>query len=321
LEKPQNDVLNFEFINYLRSLVIPQLVAINIKYRNGENKNQEQIAIHSLENILNYSYFILINRFTDTGNLFTPEVMQLSTSFINIISRLDQLDKVETYDVIFSTLADAGNIFPDSKATQTFNTVNNSLLQHLIINNNENTMSFDLESFLTFLYNRYDNMSANKTNFYFSVGVNQCFMPNKLIVTNSDNTTSEIENIAFAAEKIGIKYSFIDFRKRAYERNNQSFGHYYRKQPIVNDLHTIVYGSGLLYNIVNTTTNSQFSYPVFGLGVGCSFYNNLDFNITASIPINNSPFETPMFGVSFDVKIGEYFSELNKMRLKRKENK
>jgi len=321
LEKPQNDVLNFEFINYLRSLVIPQLVAINIKYRNGENKNQEQIAIHSLENILNYSYFILINRFTDTGNLFTPEVMQLSTSFINIISRLDQLDKVETYDVIFSTLADAGNIFPDSKATQTFNTVNNSLLQHLIINNNENTMSFDLESFLTFLYNRYDNMSANKTNFYFSVGVNQCFMPNKLVVTNSDNTISEIENIAFAAEKIGIKYSFIDFRKRAYERNNQSFGHYYRKQPIVNDLHTIVYGSGLLYNIVNTTTNSQFSYPVFGLGVGCSFYNNLDFNITASIPINNNPFETPMFGVSFDVKIGEYFSELNKMRLKRKENK
>ncbi len=328
LEKPGNNLLSFDFISHLRHEIIPQLVAINIKYRKQNYTKistkeripdeviiEQQISIESLENILNFGYFMLINSFYDPENLISPDIIQLSARFVDMVSRLNKLDEVKTYSLFFDALNDAGNIFPDSKAIATFNNFSNNVLKHIILNEKENTLTFDVESFIMLLYDRYKDVSINKWSLYFSIGLNQATFLKTATFTNDDNTTYELDNLAFAAEKIGFKYSIIDFNKRAFEMKQYSTKKYYSAKPLVSDWHFITYASGLLYNVVNTTTNeNHFKSPLLGVGTGFTFYNALDLNLFYNIPLGNKAFEKSMIGFSFDIKLGEYIQELNKQR-------
>lgn len=327
LEKPGNNLLSFEFISHLRHEIIPQLVAINIKYRRqyntkntikeiipDETETNQQISIESLENILNFGYFMRINSFYDPENLISPEIIRLSARFIDMISRLNKLDEVQTYSVFFDALNDAGNIFPDSKAITTFNNFSNNVLKHTILDNKENTIEFDVESFIMLLYDRYKDVSVNNWGLYFSIGLNQATFLKTATFTKPDNTTYELDNLAFAAEKIGFKYKIIDFNERALVKR-QYANKYYSAKPLISDWHLITYGSGLLYNVVNTTTNeNNFKTPLLGIGMGITFYNSMDLNVFYNIPAEKDAFQKSMIGFSFDIKLGEYIQELNKQR-------
>jgi hypothetical protein len=81
----------------------------------------------------------------------------------------------------------------------------------------------------------------------------------------------------------------------------------------------LFYGSGLLYNIINTGNSSVFRSPLIGTGLGITFYNSLDLNFTASVPIFSDrtlskSFEYPLYSINFDIRIGEYFERLSKKR-------
>jgi len=327
LEKPGNNNINFEFINHLRSKIIPQLVAINIKYKpinQFQNNKLEQIpypviknmiSVESLENILNYAYFMNINSFYDPDNIISPEIVKLSTQFIDLVSRLNRLDEVETYQLFFNTLNDIGNIFPKNKTINSFNTFTNSILKHTILNTEENTINFDAESFLLLFYEQYKNISINNWSLYFSIGLNQASFFKNVNLTASDTNQYTIKNLAFASEKIGIKYTLLNFNEKIMLKQQKELKKYYTSKPIVSDWHLIAYGSGLLYNIVNTTTDkNHFNLPMIGIGTGLTFYNSLDINLFYNVPFTENAFNKSMFGFSFDIKIGEYVSELNKQR-------
>ncbi len=325
LEKPNNNVLTFDFLNFLRTEIIPQLVAINIKYDQQNSSNQpiassipptNQIAITNLENILNYGYFIRINDFFDPENLISPEIISMSMGFVNIMSRLNRLDEVKTYEYVMKTMADAGNVFPDAQMIHTFNDIINNVIKYTQLDEENSRLTLDVESFISLIDSRYQMLSQNRVSFYFSVGINQNTLLNKTEFTDKDNNTYTLKDIGFASEKIGVKYNLIDFNKRHYKSIlRYNYSDYKSQKPYINDIHLMLYGSGLLYNIANTTTSKKhFNYPLSGIGLGITFYNSLDFNLTCSMPFTNQPFNKLLFGVAFDIKIGEYLNALNKNR-------
>lgn len=329
LEKPNNNVLTFDFLNFLRTDIIPQLVAINIKYDQLDSSNQtvassmqpaKQIAVTNLENILNYGYFIRINDFFDPENLISPEIISMSMGFVNIVSRLNRLDEVKTYEYVLKTMADAGNIFPEAPMMRTFNDIINNVIKYTQLDEENTRLTLDVESFISVIDSRYQMLSHNRINFYFSVGISQNLFLNKTEFTDKENNTYTLKDIGFASEKIGVKYNLINFNKRRYKSIlRYNYADYKSQKPYINDIHLILFGSGLLYNIANTTTSKkQFTYPLAGIGTGITFYNSLDFNLTCSMPFTDKPFDKLLFGVAFDIKIGEYLEALNKNRKKQK---
>ncbi|MCA6391898.1 MAG: hypothetical protein IM607_10975, partial [Cytophagales bacterium] len=88
------------------------------------------------------------------------------------------------------------------------------------------------------------------------------------------------------------------------------------------NVHLLLYGSGLLYNLTNTGTTSNFNSPLIGIGAGVTFFNDLDFNISWGTPVvKDKPFldnSLPTyFNVGFDIQFFEYY---NRLQQKRKAN-
>ena len=56
--------------------------------------------------------------------------------------------------------------------------------------------------------------------------------------------------------------------------------------PIISDFYLFAYGSGLLYNIADLTTEGDhFNNSMVGIGVGLAFFNALDVNIWRASPM------------------------------------
>ena len=56
-----------------------------------------------------------------------------------------------------------------------------------------------------------------------------------------------------------------------------------------------------------------------GTGVGMTFYNAIDVNLTAAVPVFSNgtmkkSFTYPMYGLSFDIQFVEYLEALNRKR-------
>ena len=89
------------------------------------------------------------------------------------------------------------------------------------------------------------------------------------------------------------------------------------KEPIISNWHLIAYGSGILYNLVNTKTLKEFNMPIIGIGSGLTFYNGLDFNISWGVPIMASkPISSSngFWNVGFDIQFIEYYDRLMEKR-------
>jgi hypothetical protein len=162
---------------------------------------------------------------------------------------------------------------------------------------------------------------------FFSMGVNTATFLNR----NSGlagEPNSSLTSLNFASEKIGVKwklwnwkytrsfdagqkyrYGFmgLSFKSRAWLRP--------QPQPLISDLHVIVYGSGLLYNIVDLKSNSSFNNAILGTGLGLTFYNGLSINVGLGCPYtdNKLDFDKNMFfNFGIDIPIIDYIAGLKK---------
>jgi len=94
-------------------------------------------------------------------------------------------------------------------------------------------------------------------------------------------------------------------------------GRQFNGDPIISDLHVLMYGSGLLYNVTNMSSSRDFNHPIVGLSLGVSTYNHLDFNVGLAVPLaSNRKFNSDdlMLNVGFDIRFSEYLTALNKKR-------
>lgn len=110
----------------------------------------------------------------------------------------------------------------------------------------------------------------------------------------------------------------IDLEKSEDELKRQNTG-----KPLVSDIYWFTYGSGLLYNLVDASTNVNFKGAFFGTDLGVSFFNGLNLNFSAAVSSEKFFYtkNTPVFlNLGFDIKIFEYIEALSeKQKLKRQE--
>ncbi len=252
--------------------------------------------------------------------------LNLDHSFIKIFIKIDEFDKASTYAAFIDQLADAGDVFSDEEMRKSINKVLSFVRSYVKVENDQGqlTLNLDVEGFLSSMqrlpFNKFHPLQL-----HFTVGTNNASFYKSL---NLDDGTS-IDNFSYVSEKIGIKFKLMDFKYKNSFSKGETFQYYWKRyvrnvparDPVVSNIHLLVYGSGLLYNIVNTS--NSFHEPLVGAGAGITFFNDLDFNVTWGKPImphkNFWDGDVPVFlNIGFDIQFFEYY---NRLQQKRKTNK
>ncbi len=253
--------------------------------------------------------------------------------FITILAKLYKFNEAETFEQILKVSTEMASVFKDESiynALQTVTSLTNRYVKFSKSENDKELMDFDVEGILTDIknipYNKY-----SMCEFHLTVGMNTAIFNNTL-VTSSDT----LESFSFVSEKIGLKIKIRDSKYINSFNVGQKFTYlgkeYIRKapprEPVVSNAHILIYGSGLLYNIVNAKTDKAFNYPILGTGIGLTFFNNLDFNVSVASPILSSKAEYAandklplMFNTGFDIQFGEYMQKLNEKRKRKQQQK
>lgn len=322
----KNPLRDDDFYYFIEQTIQPQLldVTINLNTEKGKKIYQQLDKLKKL--IRDRLLFdltlemIILRAIKDDANILY-DVNKIQQTFLKLISILNHLDHVKSYELILNFLKDIGNILEDKNAAKILNTLVNGGEKYTTINVDSNKLEINVESLYTDLYNRYADENGRRLSLYFSVGVNYAHPDDPIPKSETDTTDA---SLVFVGEKLGLKFKIFDWaRKRSFYSYNQSFTTFRKaklqrlidrsRKPLINDFHIILFGSGLLYQIEALTTEEEFDKPVIGGSFGLSFFNGLDLNFGYAVPFNNE-FKDGLFNISFDIKIAEYLSELRKKR-------
>lgn len=238
--------------------------------------------------------------------LFSQE--DLKATLLKLVSMtVNNFDQAETYDVVMNFISGLGKIASNPVAKKVAAKIIDAGEKYIVVQKDSNKVSLDVESMAVDLYKQFSENSSQRFGMYFSVGINYNAPLGSGIKIND---TTSVKSYAFLSEKIGLKYTIFDFGRR--------YGYFkMTRKPVIKDVHSILFGSGLLYQIKELSTAKNFSSPIVGLGVGASFFNDLDFNINYAFPIDRD-ISRSLLNVSFDIKITEYLAALSKSK---KQNK
>jgi hypothetical protein len=240
-----------------------------------------------------------------------------------LVSRLYEFNKATTFSEYIKLVNDIEEVFPDEKVKDALSKINSFVKDYAVIKTNEKgkeVLDFNVESFLVKLENM-KKYRYRQFEFLFTVGASSGFFTKELVMKGDT-----LNSFSFVSEKIGVKFKIKDFDWKT--RNPGEVytvrGYQYTKrtapkEPIVSDIHALLYGSGLLYNILNTGNSSVFKAPLVGTGLGLTFVNALDLNLTAAVPIFSdrsfsSSFDYPLLSLNFDIRFTEYLNRLQKKR-------
>lgn len=289
-----------------------------------------RLSVYSLEFMnMSKTLFRLLHEIDITVRTDLQNInFKTDLAFVDVFTRIDEFDQVETYSAILNQLSDVGDVFSDEEMRKSINLIVGFVRSYIKLNKDTADkvyISLDIEGFLT---------SVQKTNYnkfrplelVFTVGANTASFQSKYMENNDT-----LSSYSFIGEKIGVKYKLWDYKYLNSFSKGETFTYYGStyirnvppKEPIISDIHVLAYGTGLLYNLTNTGTTKGFNSPMLAAGLGITFYNDLDFNISYGKPLigNVSYFskQNPSFvNVGFDIQFIEYFDRLNK---KRKSNK
>ena len=243
-----------------------------------------------------------------------------------LMAKLYEFDQAATYDDYLNALAGLSDIFPNQDTKAALNKIISLLRSYteIIEGFQENeALDFDVESFLVSLQNiNYDRWRP--LSFIFNVGVNNAHFPDGLSLQNGES----LRNYTFAGEKIGLKVNLLDWAYINSFGRQETFRYWGKsyvrlepaKAPTVSNLHLLLYGTGLLYNLANTGTTPDFNRPMIAGGLGLTFFNQLDLNASVGVPVNATAAQaTPLFlNLGFDIRFDEYLQALNERRRQRR---
>lgn len=151
---------------------------------------------------------------------------------------------------------------------------------------------------------------------FFGIGINYGVFTNGNNVILNEANTESIYQIAYVSEKFGFKFLFADFEYTRSHKPLEWFqyrGTYRRwrgpvKDPLINNVYGMIYASGIIYNVVDLKSEDNFDFAMLGTGLGITFFNDLELNISYSIPLikDENPFDNGMINLGFDIPIFEY---------------
>lgn len=183
----------------------------------------------------------------------------------------------------------------------------------------------DIESLISSIDNSFGSVKnkgiLNYVTPFLSIGTNYASFGDSDIMIESNGQATTLSHLYYASEKIGIKYKVWNWKYTRSFRAGESFDYYGFKditwrrpqqEPLVSDLYIFGYGSGLLYNLIDVKSESEFDYAIFGAGVGITFFNGLSVNASIASPLINKKLDNSFFNVGLDIPIIDYISALSK---------
>lgn len=157
---------------------------------------------------------------------------------------------------------------------------------------------------------------------FFNIGLNYAHFINSNNTFITGTTQYQLSQLEFAGEKLGFKLIFADYEYTHSHSPMENYlyrGRQYKwlqpaSKPLINNVYAFFYGSGLIYNIVNVKSNSNFNNVIIGAGGGLEFFNGLEINLSYAIPyIAKSSFSDlnakGFINFGFDIPIFEYLSQ------------
>lgn len=249
-----------------------------------------------------------------------------NSPFFTVLSKVYDFDQTATYVDYINLLPDLENAFKDQKIKYGLSHINSFVSDYTSTKKNEEGRSYmevNIEGFLQRMQQIKPD-KIRKAEFMFTVGVNNAVFLDGGLKMGEDT----IVNYSFVSEKIGLKIKIRNWEwKSRQPGETYSIGRksYIKtaapKEPVVSNLHWLFYGSGVLYNLVNTGTTKDFNSPLVGTGFGLSFYNSLDLNVTVGLPLATDGSTTPFWGFGFEIPFIEYIDRANKNRKANKSQK
>lgn len=262
--------------------------------------------------------------------------------FTKLYSRLYDFDKGNTYVEYFVLISEISNFleqspeFSNSEVKEKLAYFNTFVKDYVVINETEKGqeyIDFKVESFLTKL-SEMPTRSPKNISFLFDVGASSgWFLNESLPIEGQDPIT----NLSFVGEKIGIKWKIWNpgfwmtrspgetySLRRIYNPMSWFFPKNYIKtsppeEPIINNMFLSFYGSGLLYNLFDVSTESEFDSIFLGGALGLGFFNNLDASVSYAVPqISNQSFgdsfKYGLLSLNFDFRFNEYIEKVGEKR-------
>lgn len=244
---------------------------------------------------------------------------------LSILSKVYQFDKANTFSTCVGILDDIEEIFPNERIKDALSFINTYVRDFVAIRKDEKGneyLSFNIESLLSKL-SEVKSDKLRRTSFLFTVGVNTAMFDKTLTLESG----KILKNYSYVSEKIGVKVKIKDWNFWQTRNSGESYeigGTKYTKrstpyEPVVSNFYWTLYGSGILYNIVNTGTSPDFNYPLVATGFGWTFFNNLNLTLSAGVPILKNAdlsqsFDHFYYGFSFDVPFLEYIKRASDNR-------
>ena len=297
-------------VHHIENDILPQLVELSIL----SPKNHDDILIWKkyLENLNYLLYYNIFNDIEISNRNLSYKNVEDINELLKFLANLNNLDKAETFQHIFNLFKENNdkvvNSIQDKEFKNIYTLFTDSVKKYTLINKQGNYIEVDAVSFLVALEEYYKKNNNTDWDFYLGIGINQTRF---LGSTTLPGSKERIESLGFAAEKIGVKYNLMNFRRRKdYANVIQDDIYLSDKSPFINEWYVNAYGSGLLYSLANTTTNQNFDYPHIGVGTGLRFYNALDFSGFIGFPLieGGQPLKDIFIGIGFDIPLSEYLS-------------
>ncbi|GAB5563205.1 MAG: hypothetical protein Wins2KO_02680 [Winogradskyella sp.] len=183
----------------------------------------------------------------------------------------------------------------------------------------------DIESLIVSIYDSFGSVKnkgiLNYVTPFLSIGTNYGSFNHSDIIVDNNGSTDELNHLYYASEKIGIKYKIWNWKYTHSFKPGESFNYYGRKnitwrrpqqEPLISDLYVFGYGSGLLYNLIDVKSESEFDYAIFGAGVGITFFNGLSVNASIASPLISKKLDNSFLNIGLDIPIIEYIGALSK---------
>ncbi|MBL4704645.1 MAG: hypothetical protein JKY54_08995 [Flavobacteriales bacterium] len=334
LKSANHSFANYHYITYLRKDLLPDVRLLN--QHQGGKFNMVIRLVENITYLIEKEIFSPFKKSTEVGENSLLFVLlqkgdEINFDYVNFLEKLDHLEEVGTYSYLLHTLLGIGDIHAKKGTSRALNTVVNAIEKYIEFDVADDQIELDVEGIILALYDQYADRDFNGMKFHLTVGLNQATF---LTQGYSLNATDTISNLAFASEKIGVKFKLVNWKLRRSYLPGENFknkvvterkaSRHFQSDPIISDLHILLYGSGLLHNLSNLTSNKEFNHPIAGLSLGISTYNHLDFNIGLAMPLaSNRTLSTNdlMLNVGFDIRFSEYLTALNKKRKQEKAEK
>jgi hypothetical protein len=249
--------------------------------------------------------------------------------YLEFFSRLDELDKTETYYYLLKNLTNCGDQMSNQSGAKAMNLLLQSIDKYTSFELEEDRISVDVESIILALFDYYGSREKKPFHLHMTVGANNSFL---LKQDASETGRTEENNFTFLSEKLGFRVNLINWQMRSsyglgeikpqskwlgLPKNTTTALGSYPMEPAVSNLHVLVYGSGFVSQLVHLT-NSKFQARSFvGTGIGVTFFNNLSVNTSLLFPIQSSnrlDMKQTSLNVGFDVYFTQYIAAMNKKR-------